>query len=119
VAADAVLASLQPRFAVEAHLTHLFDAPAAEGAADAAPPDDEVPATTETGPPLARQPPEGMVTALTEHAEQRHDLHAEGGHANRAVVSGSYQRTAEFRVRTTDPDASSMALEDGRARLGD
>lgn len=121
VAADAALDSLHPRFAVEAHLIHQF-APTAAGdaageAADVAASDRELSAATETAPQLARHLPEATVTALTEQAEQRHDCLAEGGRPNRAVVSGPYHRTADFRVSTPDPDALPLPLADGRATL--
>ena len=40
------------------------------------------------------------------------------GRPNRAVVSGSYRRIADYRASATDPDASPMRLTDGRSRLG-
>jgi len=118
VAADAALDSLQPRFAVEAHLTELFDPTTASDAADVAATACEPLVAPETAPHLARQLPEATVAALTEQAEQRHDWLAEAGRPDRTVVSGAYQRTADFRVSTTDPDASPVPLADGRTRLG-
>ena len=40
------------------------------------------------------------------------------GRPNRHVTSGAYRRTADFRVSTTDPDATPMPHGDGRTRLG-
>jgi len=74
--------------------------------------------STEAAPQVVRQLPEATVTALMEQAEQRHDWLAEGGRPDRSVVSGTYQRTADFRVSTTDADASPAPLADGRTRLG-
>jgi len=118
VAANAALDSLQPRFAVEAHLTQLFDPTAAVAAADSAACDCALATVAEAAPPLARHLPETTVIELTERSEQRHDWLAEGGRPDRTVVSGAYQRTADFRVSTTDPDASPLPLATGRTRLG-
>ena len=47
----------------------------------------------------------------------RHDWIAEEGRQQRDV-SGSYQRTADFRISTTDPDATPMRLKGGGIHLG-
>ena len=117
VAANAALASLRPRFAVEAHLGQLFTAKDDEGE------DDE-----------GRQGPDGAggdepgrlpvaLTAaaqaeLTEYAATRHDWIGNAGRPDRTVTHGTYRRTADFRVSTTDPDATPMPLGDGRTHLG-
>ena len=116
VAANAALASLQPRFAVEAHLAQLF-APGDDG-------DEE----DRTGDPdgtksdLPMRLPGGLTdearAQLAERAAQRHDWLGGAGRPNRAKTSGSYRRTADFRVSTTDPDATPMPLGDGRTHLG-
>jgi hypothetical protein len=54
---------------------------------------------------------------LAECAAVRHDWIGNGGRPDRAVSSGVYRRTADFRISTTDPDATPMPL-DGRTRLG-
>jgi transposase len=118
VAANADLDSLQPRFAVEAHLAELFaaeeddadggggsDGPVRDGG------DDE----------LARLPVDLTDEAqadLAERAAIRHDWIGKAGRPNREQTSGAYRRTADFRVSSTDPDATPMPLGDGRIHLG-
>jgi transposase len=118
VAANADLDPLQPRFAVEAHLAELFaaeeddadggggsDGPVRDGG------DDE----------LARLPVDLTDEAqadLAERAAIRHDWIGKAGRPNREQTSGAYRRTADFRVSSTDPDATPMPLGDGRIHLG-
>ena len=52
----------------------------------------------------------------TENAA-RHDWIAEEGRQQREV-RGSYERTADFRISTTDPDATPMRLKGGGTHLG-
>ena len=47
----------------------------------------------------------------------RHDWIAQGGRQQRDA-HGSYQRTADFRISTTDPDATPMRLKGGGIHLG-
>ena len=47
----------------------------------------------------------------------RHDWIAEEGRQQREV-HGLYQRTSDFKVSTTDPDATSMRLKGGGTHLG-
>jgi transposase len=118
VAANAALASLQPRFAVEAHLAQLF----------AAASDDNVGSDGRGGldgdgggDAPARLPvalTEEDLAELAECATARHDWIGHAGRPNRNVTSGAYRRTADFRVSTTDPDATPMPLGAGRTRLG-
>jgi transposase len=117
VAADAALASLQPRFAVEAHLAGLFAVAAANGdggnAGDGA--------AWEGGDEPLRLPVELTEAAqgdLAESAAQRHDWIAAVGRPDRTVIRGTSRRTADFRVSTTDSDATPMPLGDGRTHLG-
>src|SRR5215211_5987416 len=118
IEANAALASLRPRFAVEAHLAHLFAADGdggedAEGRAD--------PEGTDGGDEPAPFPaalPQAAQTALAERAMQRHDWIGHAGRPNRNATSGAYQRTADFRVSTTDPDATPMLQGRGRTHLG-
>ncbi len=134
VNANADLDSLVPRFAVEAreafqaHLAALFTE---ETQAEREP---EVPAvapeTTEPSPatpracapppsppplPVALQAP--LYEALAEDNAARHDWIAEEGRPERDV-RGSYQRTADLRISTTDPDATPMRLKGGGTHLG-
>src|SRR5215213_5053443 len=117
IEANAAADSLHPRFAVEAHLAHLFAADGdggedAEGRAD--------PKGTDGGDEPARFPvalPEAAQTALAERATQRHDWIRHAGRPNRNATSGAYRRTADFRVSTTDPDATPMLQGSGRTHL--
>jgi transposase len=110
VAANAAIDSLQPRFAVEAHLARIFD--------ETGDVDDED-AGGESGPP----PVPGALTeddrsALAERAADRHDWIGEMGRPDRRRTSGPYRRVADFWVSTTDPDASPLRPTGGRADLG-
>ena len=118
VASNAALDALQPRFAVEAHLVQLFAAAEDEGDGG----DSSGGPIGEGGDEPVRLPvalTEPAQAALAERAAQRHDGIAQAGRPDRTVTSGSYRRTADFRVRTTDPDATPMPFGDGRTHLGD
>src|SRR6266571_4818621 len=126
VNANADLDSLTPRFAVEAraaiqvHLAALFTEedsqpdPQSAAAEEASAPTPEAAATeavTYTEPivlPTALSEAEHEELA-SEHAA-RHDWIAEEGRQQREV-HGLYQRTADFKVSTTDPDATAMRLK--------
>ena len=113
VAANADLESLQPRFAVEAHLTQLF----------AAEQDDEDGGVGSEG--LDREgggdEPMRLPVALTDEAQaalaeraaMRHDWIGNAGRPNRTATSGAYRRTADFRICTTDSDATPMRTKHG------
>jgi transposase len=115
VTANAALDSLHPRFAIEAHLAQLF---AAEG--------DGGDRSGETGGPGEGGTPTMLPVALTDEAQAalaeraaaRHDWIGQAGRPDRATTSGPYRRTADFRVSTTDPDATPMSLANGNTRLG-
>ena len=118
VEANAATDSLQPRFAVEAHFARLF-----------APEGDEGDDGSESGGPSgggARRAPERLPVALSqevrvplaEHAAVGHDWIGLAGRPDRATTRGAYRRTADFRVSTTDPDATPMPPGEGRTRLG-
>jgi transposase len=132
VNANADLDSLTPRFAVEAraaiqsHLAALFaDEESQQEPQTAAA---EVVAATPEGTLT-----EGMMCAMptplpiplsqTEHEEfaqdnaARHDWIAQEGRQQREV-HGLYQRRADFKVSTTDPDATPMRLKGGGTHLG-
>ncbi|MFL5591444.1 MAG: IS1182 family transposase [Ktedonobacteraceae bacterium] len=132
VNANADLDSLTPRFAVEARAaiqTHL----AALFAEEANQPEPQTAATE-----VVTASPEGSVTEAMmcamptplpiplSQAEQeelaqdnatRHDWIAQEGRQQREV-HGLYQRTADFKVSTTDPDATPMRLKGGGTHLG-
>jgi hypothetical protein len=55
---------------------------------------------------------------LTERAADRHDWIGRMGRPDRLRTSGPYRRTADFRVSTTDPDASPLRPNSIGARLG-
>jgi Transposase DDE domain len=55
--------------------------------------------------------------ALDEANALRHDWYAEAGRQQREV-HGIYQRTADFRISTTDPDATPLRLKGGGTHLG-
>jgi len=117
VAANAALASLHPRFAVEAHLAHLFraedDKDLGEGSGD---PDEDGEGAEPEQWPVAL--PEDVRCEPTKRARHRHDWFGQAGRPNRGKTSGAYRRTADFRVSTTDPDATPMPSGDGRTHLG-
>jgi transposase len=116
VAANAALDSLQPRFAVEAHLAQLFAAHGDDGGDGGG----EVDGADEGDEPM-RLPvalTDEAQAELIERAAARHDWIGEAGRPNRHGTSGAYRRTADFRVSTTDPDATPMSHGDGRTDLG-
>lgn len=138
VLADAALDSLVPRFSVEAraaihaHLDSLFS-----DASDETPPDETRPPEEKSAqerehtdaaaaPSLA--PPVPLPVALSEAEradlgeanDARHDWIAAEGKPQREVRSANnhYQRTADFRVSTTDSDATPLRLKGGGTHLG-
>jgi transposase len=133
VQADAALDSLTARFAVaarevlqarkavEAHLEALF-ADGADGAANSA-----IPPTQEAQPnpdaagdpptPLPVSLPEALRAELVAGNAARHDWIAQEGRQQREA-HGYYQRTADFCISATDPDATPMRLKSGGTHLG-
>src|SRR5215207_2902645 len=115
VAANANVDSLVPRFYhdAKAHVADLFaaDPPADEHDDDAADP----PAGEERISPedVVRLPP-GVLPAvvLPEQAPRRKLLEERRLDPDRPAV-GSYRRTTDFRVSTTDPDATPMRTKHG------
>jgi transposase len=117
VAANAALDSLQPRFAVEAHLAHLFASAEDEGAGGHG----NSGAAEDRGDEPVRLPVVPMEAALADPADgaaPRHNWLGCAGRPDRNSRSGTYRRTADFRVSTTDPDATPMPFGDGRTHLG-
>jgi transposase len=127
VLADAALDSLAPRFAVEAHaaihahLDALFSDEAnqqAELQAELDVPRDRERADAPGPPtplPVVLSDPEREALAQANAA--RHDWSAAEGYPQREV-HGSYQRTADFRISTPDPDATPLRLKGGGTHLG-
>ena len=118
VKANAALDSLTPRFAVEAHLAALFETEPAE----AGPKVTNEPVLAPSGPPpttlvLPVALPEAVQEDLAAANAARHDWLAEAGRQQRNVTHGTYQRTADFQVSTTDPVATSMRLKGGGSIL--
>ena len=118
VQANAATDSLQPRFAVEAHLARLFAADEdATGSGEAGDGPDE----PDAGDVPARLPvtlTEESRAELVERAADRQDWIGRAGRPDRATTTGPYRRTADFRVSTTDPDATPMPYGDKGTRLG-
>jgi transposase len=115
VAANAALDSLHPRFAVEAHLARLFAAAEDDGN------EGSNGVGGERGDAPRRLPvalAEEAQEELADRATQRHDWIGRTGRPDRSQRSGTYRRTADFRVSTTDPDATPTPCGDGRTRLG-
>jgi transposase len=102
VEANASLASVKPRFAVEAHLATLFDAP------EAGVPDDDAGRSADEPVRLPVALTAEAQAALAEAAAARHDWIGEAGRPDRTVIRGDYHRVADFRASATDPDASLM-----------
>ncbi len=132
VNANADLDSLTPRFAVEAraamqvHLAALFALEDAgheqqEASGDGA----DTPQTDATSPVAIGPAPLPLPVILSEAEQEelasenaaRHDWIAQEGRQQREV-HGLYQRTADFKVSTTDPDATPMRLKNGGTYLG-
>ena len=115
VEANAAMDSLRTRFAAEAHLAQLFAAEDNDEEDQPGDPDetaDDAPARI----PVALTP--GARSALAERAAQRHDWIGNAGRPDRSVTSGTYRRTADFRLSTTDPDATPLPRRDGKPHLG-
>jgi transposase len=112
VAANASIDSLQPRFAVEAHLAQLFNE-SGKGKDGGDDPGDE---SRPTRLPVVLT--ETARADLAERAADRHDWIGEMGRPNRTRTSGPYQRTADFRASFTDSDASLLRPSGSGAHLG-
>jgi transposase len=130
VNANADLDSLTPRFAVEArealqhHLSALFaqETPRPESTEETS---KDAPVSEHLPESIACQPPTPLPVVLSEVQREdlsvdnaaRHDWIVEEGRQQREV-HGLYQRTADFRISTTDPDATPMRLKGGGTHLG-
>jgi transposase len=126
VLANASTESVKPRFAVEAHLTHLFasevEEPAEEGERERT---QQEPASNGllqqeervTSRPLPISIARDLDEGLSQQNSQRHDWIEQLGAQDRSTTSKWYHRIADLRVSTTDPDASLMLTKDG-AHLG-
>jgi transposase len=127
VLADAAMDSLAPRFAVEAraaihaHLDALFAEETTPPESPATPDPEQTDAARLPAPvlptplPVVLRAPEREQLAAANAA--RHDWIAQAGRPQREV-HGQYQRTADFRISTTDPDATPLRLKGGGTHLG-
>ncbi len=132
VNANADVDSLTPRFAVEArtamqaHLAALFaeqdsqQEPQTAGTEVGAAPRED--ASSEVVPckmplPLPVVLSDAEQEELASENAERHDWIAEEGRQQREVHA-HYQRTSDFKVSTTDPDATPMRLKGGGTHLG-
>jgi transposase len=121
VEANASLDSLKPRFYVEAHLNHLFETgePAGEKTEQAVA--QEEAQASQPSEQEERSVPLALPTSLSceqyeelsQQNEARHDWIEQLGAQDRGVSHGSYQRIADLRVSTTDPDATLMETNHG------
>ena len=130
VNANADLDSLAPRFAVEArealqaHLAALFAPESGKAENGETSTRDEGFAEDLPVDPSSSLP-RALPTVISEAEREelavdnaiRHDWIAEGGKQEREV-RGTYQRTADLRISTTDPDATPMRLKGGGTHLG-
>lgn len=126
VEANASLTSVKPRFFVEAHLAALFGAEIEELPEETT---EQMPQTEAVGSRpgeqeeilLPMQLPvslsQEVYQELAQHNEERHDWIEHLGSQDRRVTYRCYQRVADLRVSTTDPDASVM-LTKGGSHLG-
>ncbi len=118
VEANADRDNMLPRFAVEAHLQHLFgDAYQSPASAEgSAPPVETVtPPTTDTTEPvelpvlqIGPDLPADRLATLLAHQQEQHDWYAHNGEPDRSIKRGGYQRTSDLWVSLTDPDAVLM-----------
>jgi transposase len=133
VNANADLDSLTPRFAVEAreaiqaHLATLFSKEESQQEHPTAAPEEASAPASEASSIEVMTCTEPLALPITlSEAEQgqlasenaaRHDWVAQEGQQQREV-HGLYQRTSDFKVSTTDPDATPMRLKGGGTHLG-
>ncbi len=102
VEANASIDSVKPRFAVEAHLTRLFDGDPKDVETDAVEPE-----------PLPVPMSDAELDELARHNGERHDWIAEEGRQDRRVVDPDYQRVSDLKASSTDPDSTLMPLKRG------
>ena len=112
VEADAWTDSLVSRFAVEAHLSELFE-------------DSSGPTNRAVEAP--RMKPKALPTADDDDGDDERlaqtnvaklDWISREGKQDRKVRGEQYRRTADLRASTTDPDATPMRLGGGKTHLG-
>src|SRR5215210_6977745 len=111
VAANAAVDSLAPRWAVEAHLSELFDG---EGQEE----DEDPAAAAQTSPTLAALPTAEDATLRERNAAKKRDWISRTGRQDRSFKSGYRPRTSDSRASKTDPDASPMTWAKAGSKLG-
>jgi transposase len=133
-AQEAVRVPMQADQPVAAHLQALIRQREADALADVAEVADVLPAssaanphTTPTMPATPTTPPaptplpldiaDTLRSELQTANAARHEWIAQAGRQQREV-RGVYQRTADFRISATDPDATPMRLKGGGTHLG-
>ncbi len=115
VLANASVESVKPRFAVEAHLACLF--PEQEEQEEGEQPGERC-ASEKAPEVLPLDLPQAEQEALAAQNAARHDWIVAAGAQNRAVTSQGYQRLADYKVSTTDPDATLMPTKGSGTHLG-
>jgi hypothetical protein len=101
-----------PQGTLESHLAALF---AQNELEDASNPPAPLPPTPPSPLPLPLS--DALRAELEATSSTRHDWIAQEGRQQREV-RGIYQRTADLRISTTDPDATPMRLKGGGTHLG-
>src|SRR5579864_4303702 len=110
VKANASLDSLKPRFAVEAHLAHLFEIETSDVDEQN---DQQIPQAEASSQSVEQEEmcvPMQLPTSLSQEEREalsqqnaaRHDWILEWGAQNRSVTGRCYQRKADLQVSTTD-----------------
>jgi hypothetical protein len=119
VEANASLDSVKPRFAVEAHVASLFGTPTQQGGDQNDQKNSQEEATADgqdaskTPQPLPTALSQEEQAALVQQNEGRHDWIEQLGAQDRGVKQRCYQRMADYRVSTTDPDATLLLTKHG------
>jgi len=114
VAANAGKESVKPRFAVEAHLSNLFDMEAEESVeVTELHQEQEELASSDTPIPLPVSLSSAVYEELAQHNTERHDWIEQVGAQDRRVKSRHYQRIADYQISTTDLDATIMHNKGG------
>jgi transposase len=119
VQANAAYTSMTPRFAVEAHLHHLFGA-AGERAEAADVPQPELSGTdhAQPGPPDIRPATDEAQADLAAANQEHGDWITRCGRPHDRPERRADCWTADYCVSTTDPDATVLHLKNGGPRLG-
>lgn len=113
VAANAARSSLAPRFAVEAHLAHLFPPDEEATAGNVAAAGKEMPPL-----PLPVVQPQAVLEDLAVINATCHNWIAAAGRQRREVRHRTYRRHADLIISRTDPDATDLYNAASGAHLG-